>query len=124
MGSDYATILLAGRDPDLLLLRSAMLAASGMWSMRVRNTVQAIQVLEFVECALAVVCYTLEESERRKLTKVLLGRHKAIQVLQVSAGDDCCAFGFLRRVEEALHPSSPVSHQVLEPTQANSRMIR
>jgi hypothetical protein len=60
MPSDYPTVLLAGRDPDLLLLRSAMLASAGMWSVRVRNGVQAAQVLEFVDCGIAVLCYTLK----------------------------------------------------------------
>jgi len=66
MSSDYPTILLAGRDPGLLLLRSAVLASTGLWSVRVRNAVQASQVLEFVSCDLAVIGYTLEENEKKK----------------------------------------------------------
>ena len=103
MSSDYPTILLAGRDPGLLLLRSAVLASTGLWSVRVRNAVQASQVLEFVSCDLAVIGYTLEENEKKRLTNALLGRHNATEVLQVAGGDDCCASGFLSKVEEPLH---------------------
>ena len=45
---------------------------------------------------------------------------KAVKVLQVSAGNDRCASGFLRKVEEALRESSLTPHPVLEPVQANS----
>jgi hypothetical protein len=102
MSSDYPTILLAGWDPDLLLLRSAVLASAGMWSVRVRDSEQAAQMLEFVDFSLAVLCYTLDENELQELTNLLLTRHKAIKVLQVAAGDDCCATGFLRKIDEAL----------------------
>lgn len=88
-----------------------------------RNAVQASQALEFVSCDLAVIGYTLEENEKKGLTNALLGRLNATEVLQVAAGDDCCASGFLSKVEEALHESSLTSHPVLEPTQANSRMV-
>ena len=59
MSSEYP-ILLAGRDPDLLLLRSAMLASAGMWSVRVRNAAQVTQVLEFVHCDLAILLLHVE----------------------------------------------------------------
>jgi DNA-binding NtrC family response regulator len=124
MSPDYPTILLAGSDPDLLLLRSAMLASAGMWSVRVRNLAQAEQVLEFVDCDLAILCYTLDETEQQELTNVLLGRHKTVKVLSVATGDDCCGTGFLREVAEALHRPPAVSHAILEPSDSGSRMIR
>ena len=124
MSSDYPTILLAGRDPDLLLLRSAMLASVGMWSVRVRNAEQATQALDFVDCDLAVLCYTLEENDHQELTDALCRRHKAVKVLQVAAGDDCCGTGFLRKVEEALSAPYRVPHSIPEPSDSGSRMIR
>jgi hypothetical protein len=124
MAPDYRTILLAGRDPDLLLLRSAMLASAGIWSVRVCNAAQAEQVLEFVDCDLAILCYTLDETERQELTNVLLAHQKTVKVLSVAAGDDCCGTGFLRKVDEALSRPAAVPHAILEPRDLRSRMIR
>ena len=124
MSSNYPTILLAGRDPDLLLLRSAMLAAAGMWSVRVRNAGQATQVLQFVDCDLAVLCYSLDEIDREQLTTALRARPKTVRVLEVAAGDDCCGAGFLRKVEEALAGFPSMAHAMVEPRHPNSRMIR
>ena len=50
--------LLVGRDPDLLFLRSAVLASAGIWSLRVQNATQAMVALDKVSCDLAIVCYT------------------------------------------------------------------
>jgi len=47
-----------GRDPDLLFLRSAVLASAGIWSLRVQNATQAMVALDKVSCDLAIVCYT------------------------------------------------------------------
>jgi DNA-binding NtrC family response regulator len=124
MSSGYPTILLAGSDPDLLLLRSAMLASTGMWSVRVRNRAQAEQVLEFVNCDLAILCYTLDDTEHQELTNVLLGRHKTVKVLSVAAGDDCSRSGFLCKVGEALRRPLAVSKAILGPSDFCSRMIR
>jgi CheY-like chemotaxis protein len=124
MSFDYPTILLAGCDPDLLLLRSAMLASAGMWSVRVSNAAQATQVLQFVDCDLAILCYTLDESDQQELTSALLSRHNTLKVFHVAAGDDCCGSGFLRKVEEALSAPQCLPHAILEPPDASSRMIR
>jgi len=115
MPSDYPTVLLAGLDPDLLLLRSAMLASAGMWSVRVRNAAQAEQVLRFVDCDLIIFCYTLDKSERRALTNAVAGRHKSVKLLYVVAGDDCCATGFLRKVEDALRRPCAVPQRFWNP---------
>jgi len=124
MPSDYPTVLLAGRDPDLLLLRSAMLASAGMWSVRVRNIAQANQVLDFVDCDLAILCYTLDQRDRQALTNFLLTRHKAMKVVQVASGDDCSGSGFLRKVEAVLRAPAFVSPLTVELGRRNSRMIR
>ena len=42
MRTEHPVILLVGSDPDILFLRSAVLASSGIWSLRVRNAEQAI----------------------------------------------------------------------------------
>jgi len=124
MPSDYSTVLLAGGDPDLLLLRSAVLAAAGVWSLRVRNAEQAIQVLGLVPCELAIICYTLDEADRQQLTSALEGRNSGVRVLHLAAGDDCSGTGFLRKVQEALGLSAPVPHTIVEPPSAYSRMVR
>lgn len=121
---DYATVLLAGSDPDLLLLRSAVLAARGVWSLRVRNADQAIQVLGLVACDLVVICYTLDPADREQLVSALANRHTPVRFLQLAAGDDCSGTGFLRKVEEALGTSAPVPRAILEPPPAGLRMIR
>jgi hypothetical protein len=120
----YETALLAGGDPDLLLLRSAMLASVGIWSVRVRNASQALQILDMVPCDLAVICYTFDQADEERLLDALKHRHNNVKILHVAPGDDCSGSGFLRNVEEALDASSALTHAVLEPAQANSRMIR
>ena len=121
---DYATVLLAGSDPDLLLLRSAVLAARGVWSLRVHNADQAIQVLGLVPCDLAIICYTLDEADQERLTSALESTHSGVRMLHLAAGDDCSGTGFLRKVEEALGTSAQVPHAIVEPARAFSRMIR
>lgn len=107
MPSDYAIVLLAGVDPDLLLLRSAVLAAAGVWSLRVRNAEQAIQVLGLVPCDLAIICYTLDDADQQRLVSVLQSRYRGVRFLHVASGDDCSGTGFLRKVEEALGTPAP-----------------
>ena len=68
---DSATVLLAGGDPDLLLLRSAMLATVGIWNLRARNANQAIQVLGFVPCELVILCYTLDGADQQQVIEAM-----------------------------------------------------
>jgi PleD family two-component response regulator len=120
----YAVVLLAGGDRDLLLLRSAVLAAAGIWSMRVSNAEQAIQVLGFVPFDLVIICYTLEEAEQQRLVEALRSSSSTIKVTRVAPGDDCSGTAFLRMVEQALAPIFPQARVILEPPHARSRMIR
>jgi hypothetical protein len=120
----YETALLAGGDPDLLLLRSAMLASVGIWSVRVRNASQALQILDMVPCDLAVICYTFDQADEKRLLDALRYRHGAVKILHVVPGDDCSGSGFLHNVEEALNAPAALPNAALEPSQASSRMIR
>ena len=97
--------------------------ASGMWSLRVRNAVQSSKYLSSLLVTLPSFATHSRKTRKKSSTNVLLGRPKAVKVLQVAAGDDRCAAGFLRKVEEARHESSLSSHPVLEPTRTNSRML-
>ncbi|HVP55092.1 MAG TPA: hypothetical protein VMU45_08865 [Candidatus Eisenbacteria bacterium] len=124
MPSDSATVLLAGNDPDLLLLRSAVLAAAGIWSLRVRNAEQAIQVLGLVPFDLVVICYTLDEEDQDMLISAVESWHASVKLLRLAAGDDCSGTGLLRKVEEALQSPAPVPHTILEPSHSHSRMLR
>ncbi len=121
---DSATVLLAGGDPDLLLLRSAMLAATGIWSLRVRNADQAIQVLGFVPCELVILCYTLDEADQQQVIKAVQDRGGSVKVLRVAPGDDCSGTGFLRKVEDAFETAASTPKPISEPPRSNSRMVR
>jgi len=46
----------AGADADLLVLRSAMLATVGIWSLRVRSVEHAIQVIGLVPFEMTILC--------------------------------------------------------------------
>ena len=124
MPSDYAIVLLAGGDPDLLLLRSAVLAAAGVWSVRVRNAEQAIQVLGLVPCDLAIICYTVHEADRKQMVSALKNGHARVKLLLLASGDDCSGTGFLSKVAKALRTPAPVPRARLEPSTPGSRMIR
>ena len=97
--------------------------ASGMWSVRVRNAVQSSKYLSSLLVTLLSFATHSRKTRKKTSTNVLLARPKAVKVLQVAGGDDCCAAGFLRKVEEARHESSLSLHPVLEPTQTNSRLL-
>jgi DNA-binding response OmpR family regulator len=60
MRTEHPVILLVGSDPDILFLRSAVLASSGIWSLRVRNAEQAIEVMGDVAFDAIVICYMLD----------------------------------------------------------------
>ena len=117
-------VLLAGSDPDLLVLRSSVLAAAGIWSLRVRNADQAFQVLGIVPFDLAVLCYTLDQADQQRLAGILDSQKSAMRVLHINPGDDCSATSFLRRVEQALAEPSCPAPMNLESSPAQPGMIR
>ena len=85
---DNANVLLAGADPDLLVLRSAMLATVGTWSLHVGSVEQAIQVIALVPFEMTILWYTWDEEDRQRLIAIL-GDKSGITTLQLSPGDDC-----------------------------------
>ena len=117
-------VLLAGSDPDLLVLRSSVLAAAGIWSLRVRNADQAFQVLGIVPFDLAVLCYTLDQADQQRLAGILDSQKSAMRVLHINPGDDCSATSFLRRVEQALAETPGQTPMIVEPRLTQSRMLR
>ena len=109
MHPEEPVILLIGSDPDVLFLRSTVLASAGIWSLRVRNAEQAIEVLGKVPCDLAVICYTLDDEEQQSLYSFLVRSRSSIELLWLVPGDDCSGTGFLMKVEDALQESPPNS---------------
>ena len=117
-------ILLAGSDPDLLVLRSSVLAAAGIWSLRVRSADQAFQIVGLVPFDLVVLCYTLDQSDQQRLAATLDSQGSAMRVFHVAPGDDCSATSFLRKVEQALAEPSCPAPMNLESSPARPGMIR
>src|SRR5664279_5469734 len=66
MQSEDHVVLLVGSDPDVLFLRSAVLASAGIWSLRVRNAQQAIEVLGDVAFDAIVICYMLDQENQQQ----------------------------------------------------------
>ena len=110
MLTEPPVILLVGSDADVLFLRSAVLASSGIWSLRVRNAEQAIDVLGTVPVDLVVICYMLDQENQQQLVDFLRRTQSGLKVLWMVPGDDCSGTGFLMKVEDALddHPPAPV----------------
>ena len=110
MRTEHPVILLVGSDPDLSFLRSAVLASSGIWSLRVRNAEQAIEVLGDVAFDAVVICYMLGQENQQQLLEFLLRAQSGIKVLWMVPGDDCSGTGFLMKVEDALdeRPTAPI----------------
>jgi DNA-binding NtrC family response regulator len=110
MRTEHPVILLVGSDPDLSFLRSAVLASSGIWSLRVRNAEQAIEVLGNVAFDAVVICYMLDEDNQQQLLDFLLRAQSGIKVLWMVPGDDCSGTGFLMKIEDALdeRPTAPI----------------
>ena len=110
MRTEHPVILLVGTDPDLSFLRSAVLASSGIWSLRVRNAEQAIEVLGDVAFDAVVICYMLDQENQQQLLEFLLRAQSGIKVLWMVPGDDCSGTGFLMKVEDALdeRPTAPI----------------
>src|SRR5271157_3289155 len=102
MSPDNITALLTGSDPDLLILRSSVLATVGIWSLRVRTIDQARQVIGLVPFDLAILCYTWESAEQEELIELVTTHKFDIRVLQLGPGDDCSATNFLRKVRETI----------------------
>ncbi len=121
---DSATVLLAGSDPDLLLLRSAVLAAAGIWSLRVRTLDQAIQVIGLVPFDLAIVCYSWEAADREQLVQVLANHHISVQAICLAPGDDCSGTNLLRKVKDALATPALELAVIAESAIDSARMIR
>jgi hypothetical protein len=124
MQPEHQVVLLVGSDPDVLFLRSAVLASAGIWSLRVRNADQAIEVLGRVACDLAVICYMLDEENQKRLLDFLLVADAGIKELWMVPGDDCSGTGFLMKVEDALEQSAHFPPVIREPMSASSRMVR
>ena len=124
MRSENQVILLVGSDPDVLFLRSAVLASAGVWSLRVRNADQAIEVLGRVACDLVVICYMLNKDDQHQLSRFLLIANSGLKVLWMVPGDDCSGTGFLMKVEDALDETAPLPPAILEPSPVYSRMVR
>lgn len=102
MQSEHPVILLVGSDPDILFLRSAVLASAGIWSIRTQNADQAIEVMGKIQCDLVVICDMLDEENQQQLLSFLFRTHSAVRVLWMVPGDDCSGSGFLMTVEDAL----------------------
>ena len=124
MRSENQVILLVGSDPDILFLRSAVLASAGIWSLRVRNADQAIDILGRVACDLAIICYMLSEEDQQRLVSFLLLANSGLKVLWMLPGDDCSGTGFLMKVEDALERGTAMSPAIMEPSSTCSRMVR
>jgi DNA-binding NtrC family response regulator len=107
MPSEHPVILLVGSDPDVLILRAAVLASAGIWSLRVRNVDQAIEVLGTVPFDLVVICYMLDKQSQQQLMSFLLSAQAGIKVLWMVPGDDCSGTGFLVKVDDALDERPP-----------------
>ena len=107
MPSEHPLILLVGSDPDVLFLRSAVLASCGIWSLRVQTADQAVELLARVACDLVIICYTLCDKEQHHLLDFLLRNHFGAKVLWMLPGDDCSGTGFLMKVEDALEVRPP-----------------
>ena len=102
MRSEHPVILLVGSQPDVLSLRSAVLASAGIWSLRVRNADQAIAVLRKVFCDMAVICYTLDQNNQLQILNFLLAAQSGTKALWMVPSDDHTGTGFLMKVEGAL----------------------
>jgi hypothetical protein len=124
MLSDNATVLLAGIDSDLLVLRSAVLATVGIWSLRVRTTEQARQVIGMVPFEMAILCYTWDEVDQQRLIGILAEHAPNVRTLQLKPGDDCSATNFLRKVRETLAAPASGMHAILELSPRITRMVR
>ncbi len=109
MQSEHQIVLLVGGDPDVLFLRATLLASAGIWSVRVRNADQSIELLSKVPCDLIVISYTLDQEDQQRLADFLLSMQSGVKVLWMVPGDDCSGTDFLIKVEEALEerPSAP-----------------
>ena len=110
MRTEHPVILLVGSDAYLSFRRSAVLASSGIWSLRVRNAEQAIEVLGDVAFDAVVICYMLDQENQQQLLEFLLRAQSGIKVLWMVPGDDCSGTGFLMKVEDALdeRPTAPI----------------
>ena len=124
MQPENPIVLLAGSDPDLLVLRSSVLAAAGIWSLRVRTADQAFQVVGMVPFDLAIICYTLDQADKHRLCAILAGQNSPIKVILVAPGDDCSGTNFLRRVEEALAGPYCEVRPNFEPPQVRPPVVR
>ena len=107
MQPEDQVILLIGSDPDVLFLRSAVLASAGIWSLRVRNAEQAIAVLGRVPCDLAIICYTVDDEDQQQLFGFLIRSRSATKLLWLVPGDDCSGTGFLNKVADAMQERPP-----------------
>jgi len=87
------------------MLRSAVLATAGIWSLRVRTLDQAFQVIGLVPFNLAVICYTWDKADRQQLAESLSGGSLAVKSLCLAQGDDCSGTNLLIKVKEALRAS-------------------
>jgi len=124
MQSEHQVILLVGSDPDVLFLRSAVLASAGIWSLRVRNADQAIEMLGSVACDLVVICYMLNKEDQHQLSRFLLIANSGLKALWMVPGDDCSGTGFLMKVEDALEETTHFPSAIMEPSPVYSPMIR
>ncbi len=109
MPAEHPVVLLVGSDPDVLFLRSAVLASAGIWSLRVNNANQAIAVLSTVPCDLVLLCYTLDDENQQQLSDFMLSTHSDAKALWIDPGDDCSGTGFLMKVEDGLDVSPHAS---------------
>jgi len=84
-----------------------VLASAGIWSMRVRNADQAIEVLGKVAFDMVVLCYMLDQANQEQLLDFLLKAQSGLKVLWMVPRDDCSGAGFLMKVEDALDERPP-----------------
>jgi DNA-binding NtrC family response regulator len=108
MQSEHPVVLLVGSDPDVLGLRSVVLASAGIWSLRVQNADQAIAVLTKVACELVIICYRLDQQNQQQLLNFLLSSQSGAKSLWMLPSDDGSGTRFLMKVEDALEERPPI----------------
>jgi len=111
-------ILSAGRDPNLLNQRSAMLRQAGYEVVVAGNSPQLVNRLFNGDFDLVLLCDSIRAEERRRLTAIVKGHTPSTPVLLVAQAEDaaerpiddgivCCPERILEMVREVLSQDTP-----------------